>query len=112
MKIKSGTFCLLLLLVSGLQGYAQKPKADLLLYNVTIINVVDGSIRKGAAIAVAGGNIISIGKYQSLKKKFEASEIMDGKQKYVIPGLWDMHVHLEGADLIPDNQALLPLFLA
>ena len=29
-----------------------------------------------------------------------------------MPGLWDMHVHIEGADLVEDNLALMDVYLA
>ena len=33
--------------------------------------------------------------------------------RYLIPGLWDMHVHFGGgAELIEENKALLPLYVA
>lgn len=86
--------------------------AKQLLHNVNVINVFDGSIRKNVAIMMEGGEILTIGKYETLRKKFANSRTIDGKNKFVIPGLWDMHIHLEGADLIPDNKALLPVFIA
>jgi len=91
---------------------AHEVNSTLLLYNINVINVVDGSINHNAAIVMKGGNIVAIGKYEALRKKYRDSEKIDGENRYVIPGLWDMHIHLEGADLIPDNKALLPLFLA
>jgi hypothetical protein len=84
----------------------------LLLYNINIVDVVDGSIKKNASLVIEGHNILAIGKLETQKKKFPGSRIINGENKYVIPGLWDMHIHLEGADLVPDNKALLPLFLA
>ena len=86
--------------------------AKLLLYNVNIINVVDGSTKRNAAIVLEGGDILAIGEFETLRKKFAKSKVIDGKNKFVIPGLWDMHIHLEGADLVPDNKALLPVFIA
>lgn len=47
------------------------------------------------------------------KGKYEALEILDAQNKYVMPGLWDMHVRFRGGDsLIQENKDLLPLFLA
>ena len=38
---------------------------------------------------------------------------IDGRGKYAIPGLWDMHVHFGGGEkLIEENRALLPLYLS
>ena len=94
------------------QLIAQGVNPKLLLYNINIVNVVDGSISENVAIVMEGANILSIGKYETLRKKFKDSGNIDGKNRYVIPGLWDMHIHLEGADLVPDNKALLPVFIA
>jgi imidazolonepropionase-like amidohydrolase len=43
--------------------------------------------------------------------------VVDGTGKFLIPGLWDMHVHFRGSKrggkpLIRENEAMLPLFLA
>src|SRR6478735_10452143 len=100
---------ILLILLHGQLADAQTTRAKLLLYNVNIVNVKDGSIKKNSAIAMGGGKILAIGKYETLKKKFATSETIDGQNKYVIPGLWDMHIHLDRDDLIPDNKALLSL---
>jgi len=82
-----------------------------LLYNASIIHVENGSIQKGAVL-IEGDKIKSVGDYDKLKKGIVKSNQIDCLGKYLIPGLWDMHVHLEGAELVEDNKALLPLFLA
>lgn len=91
---------------------AQLAKERLLLHNINIIDVMDGSIKSNASMVMEGPRILAIGKFKTQKKKFPDSRIINGENKYVIPGLWDMHIHLEGADLVPDNKALLPVFLA
>ena len=100
-------------IVFSITGNSQSSSGDpYLLYNVNIINVRDGSIQANKAIRIEQGKIHSIGDFKVLKKKIPSAFQIDGKGKFVIPGLWDMHVHLEGAELIPDNEALLPVFLA
>ncbi len=84
---------------------------SLLLYNVNIIHVEDGAIQRGAVL-IDGNKIKAIGDYQELNHGVAAVNRIDCQGKYLIPGLWDMHVHLEGADLIDDNKLLLPVFLA
>lgn len=99
--------------VFSLTGNAQPSATDsYLLYNVNIINVHDGSMQANKAIRIEQGKIHSIGDFKALRKKVPSAFHIDGKGKFLIPGLWDMHVHLEGAELIPDNEALLPVFLA
>ncbi len=111
--MKRRLFLAVLLLTACIQLLiAQEVNSTLLLYNVNIINVVDGSISQNSALVMMGGNILTIGKNETLRKKYKDSKKINGERRYVIPGLWDMHIHLEGADLVPDNKALLPVFLA
>jgi imidazolonepropionase-like amidohydrolase len=74
--------------------------------------VHDGTIESHHAVRIEQGKIHSIGDYKALKKNIPPASQIDCKGKFLIPGLWDMHVHLEGAELIPDNELLLPVFLA
>lgn len=83
-----------------------------LLYNVRIIQVTDGHFAQGDAVLVEGSSIKSIAKYDALKSKVPVTRHIDGRGNFLIPGLWDMHIHLEGKELVADNQALLPVFLA
>lgn len=91
---------------------AQSTTRSYVLYNVNIVNVEDGSIESGMAVRIENDKIATIGDFKSLKNSVAASARIDGKNKFLIPGLWDMHIHLEGAELVEDNKALLPVFLA
>ena len=105
-------FIIILLLLSN-SIYAQNSTGQqFVIYNAQIINVITGSIRKEKAILIQGQTIKAIGNFNQLKKGVPASQQIDAKNKYVIPGLWDMHVHLEGQALVEDNKVLLPLFIA
>jgi imidazolonepropionase-like amidohydrolase len=48
----------------------------------------------------------------------KSTQVVDASGKYLIPGLWDMHVHMRGSrivsspDFADENAALLPLYLA
>lgn len=84
----------------------------ILIYNVQIVDVTNGSIQQGKAILVENSKIKKIGGYTDLKHLVRSEFQIDGKSKFVIPGLWDMHVHIEGEDLIEDNKALFPVYIA
>ncbi|WP_036155359.1 amidohydrolase family protein [Maribacter forsetii] len=84
----------------------------ILIHNGTIINIEDGSILKDKAILIDSGKIKVIGEYSSLKSIVNPKNEIDIDKKFIIPGLWDMHIHLEGQDLVEDNLALLPVFVA
>ena len=84
----------------------------ILIHSGNIINVNDGSISYDKAILIDSGMIKSIGNYTTLKSLVLSKNEIDATDKFIIPGLWDMHIHLEGQDLVEDNEALLPVFIA
>jgi adenine deaminase len=75
---------------------------DLLLSNARIVNVFSGEILSGD-IAMAGGLIVGIGKYQA-----EVVEDLGGR--FVAPGFIDAHVHIESSmTCVPEFiRAVLP----
>ena len=83
-----------------------------LLFNAHIVDVVTGDVQPNMAILIDSATISKIGTIEELKDEVPKGQQIDADGKYVIPGLWDMHVHMEGKDLVPDNKALLPVFLA
>lgn len=84
----------------------------ILIHSANIINVNDGSILENNAILIDEGTIQSIGDYTDLKSIVSSNNEIDASDKFIIPGLWDMHLHIEGQDLIEDNKALFPVFIA
>ena len=62
------------------------------LRNVTIINVEDGSRQSDQTVIIKDGVISKIGDAGRVEIPAKAEEI-DGTGKFLIPGLWDMHVH-------------------
>ena len=84
----------------------------ILVHNGNIINVDNGSILDHRAILIDSGLIKLLGDYSELKSMVDAKNQFDVNDKYIIPGLWDMHIHIEGQDLVEDNLALLPVYIA
>lgn len=78
-------------------------RADLLIDNVQIVDVLCGTLRKGC-VAVKDGRILGYARR-------EADRIYDGDGRFLIPGLIDSHVHIESSMLSPAGFAamLLPL---
>ncbi len=73
--------------------------------HVTVIDVMGGQVRRNYTIVVKGGLIEEMGAAERITLPKEA-RIVDGTDKFVIPGLWDMHVH------VGSNAPLLPLYVA
>ncbi|HSI71385.1 MAG TPA: amidohydrolase family protein [Gillisia sp.] len=89
-----------------------KVSYDLVISNVNIVDVRSGDVLPNRIIAIQGDSIVKIVKTGE-KQDFEGREILDAGGRYIMPGLWDMHVHFRGGDtLIEENKNMLPLFLA
>ena len=97
--------CAILFSFIHVEGYSQ----NLLIRNVTIVDVKNGKLVAAQDVTVNSGRIISV---QKTSQKNKAETIIDGKGKYLMPGLWDMHVHFGGGDtLIQENRDLLSLYV-
>jgi N-acyl-D-aspartate/D-glutamate deacylase len=89
-----------------------KETYDLVITNVNIVDVRSGDVLPNRSIAIQGDSIARIFR-EDEERDFEGRESLDANGKYIMPGLWDMHVHFRGGDtLIEENRNMLPLFLA
>lgn len=85
---------------------------DLVIRSATIVDTYTGGLKTNRTLAIIGDSIAVIMDDKSAKNLI-AKKIVDASGKFLIPGLWDMHVHFGGGDtLISENKNLLPLFIA
>lgn len=80
---------------------------DFLVRNVAVVDVVNGAILPGRDVVVRGGRIASIDTSSSASGQ-GGLVVVDGTGKFLIPGLWDMHIH----SLKISPQYNHPLFIA
>jgi imidazolonepropionase-like amidohydrolase len=78
-----------LLLAGGKSGAQQK---ILVLVNLTIIDVTGGPAKPNMTVVIHGNHITDLGEFTKVAFPIGA-RIIDARGKYLIPGLWDMHVH-------------------
>src|SRR5258706_1699503 len=93
---------------------AQKPATyDLLvLSNVTVVDVRTGTLQPEQTVILERNHIASVGPGKSAKYPRNAASV-NCRGLFLIPGLWDMHVHLVFGDWFPDAQDIsLPMFIA
>jgi imidazolonepropionase-like amidohydrolase len=93
---------------------AQKPATDdlLVLQNVTVVDVRTGTLEPEQTVVLERNHIYSVGPSKSAKYPRNAASA-NCRGLFLIPGLWDMHVHLVFGDWFPDAQDIsLPLFVA
>ena len=60
--------------------------------NVSVVDVTSGRLLAGQTVVVTGNRITELGPAGRVKVPAPARTI-DGTGKYLIPGLWDIHVH-------------------
>ncbi|UOK61288.1 hypothetical protein MT997_22340 [Paenibacillus sp. OVF10] len=81
-------------------------KQTLVLEHATIVDVRSGKLSNDQTIIIKDNKISYIGNSKQTAIP-DYAQVRDATGQYVIPGLWDMHVHVE------DNyKAAFPLFLA
>ena len=94
---------------SRAQSGAQTTTID----NVTIIDVTNGRLRTHKTIVIEGNRIARI---DDANDATRAAATLDGTGMFVIPGLWDMHVHAyftnDTAKFHSTSEVMLPLFIA
>jgi imidazolonepropionase-like amidohydrolase len=91
-KVTKSSFVVLLLIIPFMSfGYAGNH--DCLITNVNVVDVKTGKILQNRTIAIDNNRITSI--YDNEIVGSEATIVIDGKGKYLIPGLWDMHAHYQ-----------------
>ena len=89
-----------------------KTEVDILIDHANVIDVKTGELIANQQIGIRNDTILFI-REAGNDSDYTATTTIDATDKYVIPGLWDMHVHFRGGDeLIQENKNLLPLFIA
>ncbi len=101
--------CALLLAPSG-GAAAQEPA--LVLDGVTVIDVESGRTSPGLSVLIEGNRITGLDRRSNLRIP-SGARVVEATGKFLIPGLWDMHVHTAFGDWFPGGRDIaLPLFVA
>jgi hypothetical protein len=102
---------LMSVLVFGQSNQTSQNRA-LVIRNVTLIDMRSVQPQPAVTVIVSGNRITKIGKSVKIPK---TAEVVDATGKFMIPGLWDMHVHLfnnVGAPGTNNANEYFPLFIA
>jgi imidazolonepropionase-like amidohydrolase len=103
-------FCALLASLAGAQSKPVVPQ--IVITHVTVINPGTSSVTPDRTVVITGVHIASV--YAGADSQPpKNSQVIDGRGQYLIPGLWDMHVHSAFGDWFPGGRdVILPLFVA
>ena len=78
---------------AGLVGWSQLPAQRALAFtHVSVIDGRDSTARTDQTVVIRGSRIVTVAASRSTRLPAGA-RVVDGRGKFLIPGLWDMHVH-------------------
>ena len=81
--------------------------------HVAVVDTANGKITADQTVVIAGGRIVSIVPAAAFHPD-PGTRMIEASGKYLIPGLWDMHVHIAGISADPkwSKEVILPLLTA
>jgi imidazolonepropionase-like amidohydrolase len=104
MKRTTASLPLLLVLASTGTPGAPPTEQEMVFTDITVIDATGGPAMPHRMVIISGDKIASIQTYNNNQVPNNA-EVVNGQGKFLIPGLWDMHVHWY-------DERYLPLFIA
>jgi imidazolonepropionase-like amidohydrolase len=115
--MKSAKFfiiALTLLMACRVAVRVQASGPELRIDEVTVLDVKGGPPQADRCVIVKNDRIVDVASVEKCSKGQPRDAVrIDGNGKFLIPGLWDMHVHMVFGDWFPrGKEVTLPLFVA
>jgi imidazolonepropionase-like amidohydrolase len=113
MKLFARLLCAFTISMSSAAAALAQTTANIALTHITVIDATGRPPQPDQTLLLVGGRIAKIGPSSRIKPS-NAARVIDGRGKFLIPGLWDMHVHIAGlsADSRWSKDVFLPVLLA
>src|SRR5579872_3595302 len=90
----------------SVEGVAPNKEATWALTHVNVIDATGAATKSDQTVLITGKRINSVGPSDKIAIP-PGAKVVEARGKYLIPGLWDLHVHLYG-----DTAEALPVFVA
>ena len=103
--------CLCLTTLVGAQSRPKPGFETLIFTNVSVVNTRTGAIAENMTVVIKKGRISAIAKVGFVAEGRDI-QIINANGKYLIPGLWDMHVHSAFVSPNWDERVIYPLYIA
>ena len=102
--------------VAQINAQPSQHNSNLLAFtSVNIVDVIEGKVTTNQTVIISGDQITGIDHVDSLQIPVHA-RVIGARGKYLIPGLWDMHVHLDDLPYLhmtpEEKQIALPMYVA
>jgi Amidohydrolase family len=115
---RAGALLLSVSLGLVLTAAAQQQAPTFAITHITVIDATGAPAKPDMTVVITGKRITSIGAATNVVVP-RGAKVVDGKGRYLIPGLWDMHVHLFSKEMawpagpgISNKDWFFPLFVA
>lgn len=79
---------IILIALWSVRGWSQ----PLVIKHITVIDATGRAAQPDFNVIIDGGRIVAVGPWKKTLASRHA-QVIDGEGKFLIPGLWDMHVH-------------------
>src|SRR5258708_17638168 len=90
---RKATICLLAVATTFIATVSLTPQTRALaITRVNVVDVVNGRIVANSTVTIRGKTIASVAQNSAPPRD---AQTVDGQGKFLIPGLWDMHAHME-----------------
>lgn len=109
MKRFSILLTFLILLLTACQTNQSGYENAIIIQNITTIDAGNG-LNENQTVVIKDGKILEVSSSDELSFSDGNNEIIDGSGKYLIPGLWDAHVHFSYIEELAPS--MFDLFLA
>jgi hypothetical protein len=80
-----------------LPGQRNTRSESLVFTHITVIDATGAAARPEMTVVITRGRIAELGPTNRIRVPQDA-QLVDATGKFLIPGLWDMHVHVSGVD--------------
>jgi imidazolonepropionase-like amidohydrolase len=108
MRMRNAVLLLAVAIVAAMLIAAVPPEQTLAFVHATVIDATGSAAQPDMTVIVEDRHIVEIGTSASVNVPKRA-RVVDAHGKFLIPGLWDMHVHEIFGDWIPENEKVTPL---
>lgn len=108
MKLSLAFFCL-----CGILSAQSKTKAPetLVISNANVVDVREGQITRNVTVVIKNNRISEVA-HVGLIGPGRGVTVVNASGKFLMPGLWDMHVHSSFVAPVWDEKIIYPLYIA
>jgi imidazolonepropionase-like amidohydrolase len=97
MRLRGLSGILLAFIIEG----SIKAQSAIAFTNVAVVDVEKGALRFDQTVVIEGSRITVAGDAQRIRPP-RGARVIDGEGKFLMPGLWDMHVHAMPKPHVPE----------